>query len=141
VPRPTFLGFASSPPAKLVLLTISANSPYPPLNHLFYFNVEYFHNYDKLPLAITEQRIRETCEYIENLPDAKIATVAPDFEISRNTLQDRLNGCQPKKGRPSINTKLTKKEEVVICRYIDRFDRINLAIRPEFIAVTGCGPV
>jgi hypothetical protein len=111
VPRPTFLGFASSPPAKLVLLTIPATSPYPPLNHSFHFNVEYFHNHDKLPLAIMEQRIREACEYIENFPDAKIATIARDFEVSRSTLRDRLNGCQPKKGRPNINTKLTKKRK------------------------------
>jgi AraC-like DNA-binding protein len=93
VPRPTFLGFASSPPAKLVLLTIPATSPYPPLNHSFHFNVEYFHNHDKLPLAIMEQRIREAYEYIENFPDAKIATVARDFEVSRSTLRDRLNEC------------------------------------------------
>jgi hypothetical protein len=81
-----------------------------------------------------EQRIREACEYIENFPDAKIATVARDFEVSRSTLRDRLNGCQPKKRRSGINTKLTKEEEVAICRYIDRFNRINLAVQPEFIA-------
>jgi hypothetical protein len=57
MPRPTFLGFASSPPAKLVLLTVPATSPYPPENHSFHFNVEYFHNHEDLPFAIMEQRI------------------------------------------------------------------------------------
>jgi hypothetical protein len=81
-----------------------------------------------------EQRIREACKYIENFPDAKIATVARDFEVPRSTLRDRLNGCRSKKGRPGINTKLTKEEEIAICRYINRLDKINLAVRPEFIA-------
>jgi hypothetical protein len=110
VPRPTFLGFASSPPALLVLLTVPATSPYPPENHSFHFNVEYFHNHKRLPLAPMEQRIREAREYIENFPDAKIATIARDFEVPRRTLQDRLNKYYSKKGPPSINTKLTKKE-------------------------------
>jgi hypothetical protein len=133
---PTFLGFARSPPAKakLVLLTVPATSPYPLENHSFHFNVEYFHNHEELPLAIMEQRIREACEYIENFPDAKIATVGRDFEVPRSTLRDRRNGCHSKKGRPGINTKLTKEEEIAICRCIYRLDKINLAVRPEFIA-------
>jgi hypothetical protein len=134
VPRPTFLGFASSPPAELVLLTVPATSPYPPENHSFHFNVEYFHNHEELPLATMKKRIRETCEYIENFPDAKIATLARDFEVPSSTLRDRLNGCHYKKGRSGINTKLTKEEEIAICCYIDRLDKINLAVRPEFIA-------
>jgi hypothetical protein len=81
-----------------------------------------------------EKRIREACEYIENFPDAKIVTAARDFEVPRSALRDRLNGCHYKKGRPGINTKLTKEEEIAICRYIDRLDKINLAVRPEFIA-------
>jgi hypothetical protein len=131
VPCPTFLGFVSSPPAKL---TVPATSPYPPENHSFHFNVEYFHNHEELPLATMEQRIREAREYIENFPDAKVATVARDFEVPRSTLRHRLNGCHSKKGRPGINTKLTKEEEIAICRYIDRLDKINLAVRSEFIA-------
>jgi hypothetical protein len=134
VPRPTVLGFASSPPAKLVLLTVPATSPYPPENHSFHFNVEYFHSHEELPLATMEQRIREACKYIENFPDAKIATVARDFKVPRSTLRDRLNGCHSKKGCPGLNTKLKKEEEIAICCYIGRLDKINLAVRPEFIA-------
>jgi hypothetical protein len=134
VPRPTFLGFASSPPATLMLLTVPATSPYPPENHSFHFDVEYFHNHEELPLAIMEQRIREAGEYIENFPDAKIVTIARDFEVPRSTLRNKLNGCYSKKRRPGINTELIKEEEIAICRYIDQLDKINLAIRPEFIA-------
>ena len=40
---------------------------------------------------------------------------------------------KPKKGRPAANTKLSREEETAICHYIDRLDRINLAVRPQFI--------
>jgi hypothetical protein len=61
-----------------------------------------------------EQRIREACDYIENFPDAKITTIARDFEVPRNRLRNRLNECHSKKGRHSINTKLTKEKEIAI---------------------------
>jgi hypothetical protein len=81
-----------------------------------------------------EQRIREACKYIENFPHAEIATIARDLEVCRSTLRDRFNECYSKKGRPGINTKLIKEEKISIFRYIDRLDKINLAVRPEFIA-------
>ena len=39
----------------------------------------------------------------------------------------------PKKGLPAHNTKLTEPEEKALCRYIDRLDALNLAVRPEFV--------
>lgn len=42
-------------------------------------------------------------------------------------------GDRPKKGRPAANTKLSRAEERALCRYIDRLDRINLAVRPDFV--------
>ena len=32
-----------------------------------------------------------------------------------------------------VNMKLSEPEEQAICNYIDRLDRINLAVRPEFV--------
>jgi hypothetical protein len=37
------------------------------------------------------------------------------------------------KGRPAHNTLLSGPEEVALCRYIDRLDNINLAVRAAFI--------
>lgn len=80
-----------------------------------------------------EPRVQEALQFIEDFPDAKISTIAKQFGVSRAKLRRRLNGAQPKKGRPAMNTKLLKAEEIALCRYIDRLDGINLAVRVEFI--------
>jgi len=80
-----------------------------------------------------ELRVEEALRYIGDFRDAKIATVAREFGVPRFRLRNRLAGRPPKKGQPATNTKLTKPEEKAICRYIDRLDRINLAVRAEFI--------
>jgi hypothetical protein len=36
-------------------------------------------------------------------------------------------------GRAGVNLKLTEPEEKALCRYIDRLDHLNLAVRPEFV--------
>jgi hypothetical protein len=39
-------------------------------------------------------------------------------------------------GHIGANLRLTGPEEKALCRYINRLDRLNLAIRPEFIIDT-----
>ena len=80
-----------------------------------------------------ESRIQEAVNHIRRFPDAKIATVAKEFGVPRNRLRYRLEGQSPKNGQPAANTKLSRAEESALCRYIDRLDRINLAVRPEFV--------
>ena len=80
-----------------------------------------------------ESRIQEAIQYLDDFPDAKVATVAWEFGVPRNRLRSRLEGHLPKKGRPNINTKLSAAEEKALCRYIDRLDSINLAVRAEFV--------
>lgn len=82
---------------------------------------------------MTESRIQNTMEYMEENPTAKIATVARDFGVPHGRLLQRLNGIPAKKGRPGTSFRLTEAEEMAICRYIDRLDNINLSVRPEFI--------
>ena len=80
-----------------------------------------------------ESRIQEALTYLEQFPAAKIATVAREFGVPRGRLLRRLDGKPPKKGRPAANTKLSIAEERALCHYIDRLDKINLAVRPEFV--------
>jgi hypothetical protein len=80
-----------------------------------------------------ESRIAEALQYLHDFPDAKLAAVAREFGISRSTLQDRRNGSKSRKGRTATHSKLSQPEETAICRYIDRLDRINLAVRAEFV--------
>lgn len=80
-----------------------------------------------------ESRIKDALQYLEEFPAAKIATVAREFGIPRSTLRNRLQGRQPRAGLPAANTKLTRPEEAALCRYIDRLDRINLAVRAEYV--------
>ena len=80
-----------------------------------------------------ESRIQEALRYIDDFPDAKIATVAREFGVPRGRLRYRREGRPPKTDVPAANTKLTEPEEKAICCYIDRLDRINLAVRAEFV--------
>src|SRR5207247_1515194 len=42
-------------------------------------------------------------------------------------------GRPPKVGHPPTHVRLTDAEETALCRYIDRLDKINLAVRREFV--------
>lgn len=88
--------------------------------------------FDRLKM---ESRIQEALAYLADFPHAKVATVAREFGVSRDRLQvrRRLAGIGPLESRPVTNTKLTAPEEVAVCRYIDRLDAINLAVKPAFV--------
>lgn len=68
---------------------------------------------------------------MEENPGAKVARVAKEFEIPRTRL--RIDCTGPRAGLRAHNTKLSKEEEVAICRYINRLDTANFAIRPAFV--------
>jgi len=80
-----------------------------------------------------EAHTQEAIQYMDGFPDAKITAVAKDFGVSRWSLRRRLEGVGPKKGSKKGNTKLTKAEEGAVCAYIERLDRINLAVQPSFV--------
>jgi hypothetical protein len=80
-----------------------------------------------------ESRIQDALNYIAKNPGAKVATVAREFDVPRSRLRRRQSGIGPETSRPPTNTKLSAPEEVALCRYIDRLDGINLAVRPAFV--------
>jgi hypothetical protein len=67
-----------------------------------------------------ELRVEEALDYLGQFPTAQIAAVATKFDIPRSRLNRRRQGSTTKAGRPVTDTKLTREEEVAICRYIDR---------------------
>ena len=66
-----------------------------------------------------ESKIQEALRYLEDFPEAKIATVAREFGVPRGRLRCRVRGQPPKKGLPAANMKLSDEEEVALCRYIE----------------------
>ncbi|KJZ70102.1 hypothetical protein HIM_10505 [Hirsutella minnesotensis 3608] len=90
-------------------------------------------NVSSLPI---EERLKAALEYLDRYSGSKIAKVARDFDVPRLRLLRRLEGRGPKNGNPEFHTKLSKAEETALCRYIDRLDNINLAVRREFIQDT-----
>ena len=80
-----------------------------------------------------EGKIQEALRYIEEFPRAKIAKVAREFGVPRGRLRSRLEGHSSLSDRLPTHAKLTVPEEKALCRYIDRLDRINLSVRPEFV--------
>jgi hypothetical protein len=82
---------------------------------------------------MTESRIQEALEYLSLFPETTLSEAARKFEVPRTTLSNRSKDAQPRKGRAATHMLLTK-EEIAIYRYIDRLNKINLAVRPEFVA-------
>ncbi|KAH8158543.1 hypothetical protein CIB48_g9710 [Xylaria polymorpha] len=80
-----------------------------------------------------EKKVQKALEYLKEYPSAKIATVAKAFGITRAVLRNRLAGRGGLNRKPSPKLKLSPIDEQAICNYIDRLDRTNLAVRPEFI--------
>ncbi|KJZ77683.1 hypothetical protein HIM_02860 [Hirsutella minnesotensis 3608] len=82
---------------------------------------------------ILEARVQKALAFIKENSTAKVSTVARQFEVPRGRLRNRLNGRPSETDRPPTNMKLSKPEEDALCRYIDRLDAMNLAVRKEFI--------
>ena len=80
-----------------------------------------------------EARIQDAINYLSQNPGAKVAQVAKQFGVPRNRLRFRLKGGKPKTELKPVNKKLSESEEQAICNYIDRLDRINFAVRAEFV--------
>jgi hypothetical protein len=83
-----------------------------------------------------ESRIQEAVDYLQVHPELKVAAIARQFNVPYGCLRYRLKGRAPKKGSPAANIKLSQAEEKALCHYIDRLDRINLAVRVEFVTDT-----
>ncbi|KAJ6439193.1 hypothetical protein O9K51_08605 [Purpureocillium lavendulum] len=80
-----------------------------------------------------ESRLEEAIRYAGDFPGASIRSVAKKFGVGHTTMQYRLKKPTSKLPRTAPNRKLSDAEEKAICRYVDRLDSINLAVRPEFI--------
>jgi helix-turn-helix, Psq domain len=83
--------------------------------------------------AQMEDRIQQAIKYLQENPGASLAKAAREFAVPRGRLRYRAEGRPPRKGIRAANTRLTVAEEAAVCRYIDRLDHINLAVRAEFI--------
>lgn len=80
-----------------------------------------------------EEILRRAVSYIRAHPGSPVATVARNYGVPRLRLARRLQGRSGYKGRPATVSRLTQTEETMLCRYIDRLERANLAVRREFI--------
>ena len=81
-----------------------------------------------------ETNVCNALDYLRDFPSAKIATVARSFGLTCLVLRNRIAGHGGQFWLPPSNLKLLPAEEKAICNYIDRLNRINLAVRAKFIA-------
>ncbi|KFA61302.1 hypothetical protein S40285_09601 [Stachybotrys chlorohalonatus IBT 40285] len=79
------------------------------------------------------ESIENALLYLQDNPGVSIRRAAESFGISRATLQRRVKKPLLTRAQKKSSAKLTKIEEKAICVYIDRLDRINLSVRPEFV--------
>ncbi|KFA81768.1 hypothetical protein S40288_11568 [Stachybotrys chartarum IBT 40288] len=62
-----------------------------------------------------------------------LRTVAKDAGVPYSTLQRRMKTPLKEKDKKVATKALTEAEEAAICAYIERLDRINMSVRPEFV--------
>ena len=77
--------------------------------------------------------VSATATSTERPPQNEVTQVAKQFGVPRNRLRFRLKGGKPKTELKPVNKKLYEPEEQAICKYIDHLDKINLAVRAEFV--------
>jgi hypothetical protein len=81
-----------------------------------------------------EVRIQEALKALDIDPKRSIRSVAMEFKVPRTTLAYRRQGRLPRTTAHSQKTtKLSSAQEIALCRYIDRLDRINLSVRKELV--------
>ena len=80
-----------------------------------------------------ETRLSDAVEFYRQNSDAKYASVARQFEVSRETLRQRLNGRRPAKGKPATHSKLSKAEEEALCDYVDRLKKLQRPVYKEHV--------
>jgi len=77
--------------------------------------------------------LQEAIDFFAENPNTPTASIAKDFGISCTTLKNRiLKKTLQRLILPPL-TRFSYTEEKAICRYIDRLDTINLAVRKEFV--------
>ena len=79
-----------------------------------------------------EDRLQEALAIYQSNPGVKLASIAQQFNVPYHRLYGRAKGRPSKIGRPSA-TKLSGPQEIALCNYIDRLDRINLAVRKDLL--------
>lgn len=67
-------------------------------------------------------------------PSTPLRQVAKTFHVSNSTLQYRVSNAFKGQQRIGAGRLLLEAEEKAICNYIERLDKVNLAVRPEFVA-------
>jgi len=86
-----------------------------------------------------ESRIKEAItELLQRAHDENpdLAAAARDFDLLPQQLRARWNGRGCKKTRLQTNRRLSEEEELAVCQYLDRLDRIGTSARLHMI--TGC---
>jgi hypothetical protein len=86
-----------------------------------------------LPYA---ERERLAVEEREQPNPPSFRKLAQFYNIPRITLQDRVNGVHPKKGRPPPYSKLSELQENCLVEYCARLDAIGTSIRRSQLAMT-----
>ncbi|KAH7313273.1 hypothetical protein B0I35DRAFT_269030 [Stachybotrys elegans] len=80
-----------------------------------------------------EKPINLAIKYHQENPQFSLRSVAEHFSVSRATLQRQVKAPLKAKGDKNTNKNLSDIEEKAVCAYINRLDRINMSIRPEFV--------
>jgi len=88
--------------------------------------------------ASVESRIQKAITELlrRNVKSPNLAAAAREFDLPPQRFRARWNGRGSKEKRVSVNRKLTEEEELAVCQYLDRLDKIETSARLHMIR--GC---
>ena len=82
---------------------------------------------------MNEDDIQVAVHLLKENPALSVRKVTLELGLAPSTLSRRIKGGKTLKERKSNNLKLTEAQEVVLCRYVDRLDRMNLTASYDLI--------
>ena len=97
------------------------------------FNTQLLHTMVFRSYAAIKARISEACDAIYDDWYTSCTQAASVYEVPICRLQRRWNRTASKSTRAPTNKALTEEQEVAICEYIYRLDKINMCARLQMI--------
>ena len=83
---------------------------------------------------IIESRIQEAIVTLSQSEKPNVAKTAHDHKVPEDRLQNRWKGRLARTERPAANKKLNEEQEIAVCRYLDRLDKIGIAAQRQMLA-------
>ncbi len=83
--------------------------------------------------AAVEYRIQEALDALRKQQKPNLAKIAREFAVPDQRLRARWKGQSSKTERAGANRVLSEEQEIALCHYLDRLDKVGAAARRPMV--------